>query len=624
MNTDRRIPAWQTWGAGAALVVLIFVVYRPVFTNAWIWDDDAYISKNTTLRTADGLRRIWLHPTDSPQYYPLTFTSFWIEAHIFGLAPENFHRDNVILHTASALLLWLILRRLNIPAAWLITALWAIHPVNVESVAWASERKNVQSGFFYLLAMLAYWPFIHPPQNSRDVPVAEPPNPFSALTKSAHPWHYISSLFLFLCALLSKTVASTFPGAVLLLIWWKRRKITRRDVLLIIPFILIALPLSWLTSHIEHTFVGARGPEFDFHWWQRCAIAAHAAWFYACKDIFPVNLSFIYPRWILNSSQIIYIPALLAALGILIWLAQKRGRGVIVGPLFFLGTLFPALGFVNVYPMRFSFVADHFQYLASIGIIAAVIATIARSGRWVHWPIGRIAASATLATFALLAYTRCLIFADSVTLWSDAQAKNPDSWMVHTNLGASLMDRAEAEMNHRQMLLAARDFSAAQLQLEQAHEIRSNIVEPLTNLARIEELQLHYLAAERWLRQALDINPNSADVHFHLGAVLVKEGKIDAAIAEYARAILLDKRHVPAWGSLGIALDLQGKTQPAIDAYHQALSIDQDDVIARVHLGYDLLKSGKRQEAADQFQRALAIDPGLKDALDGLRAARGN
>ena len=206
----------------------------------------------------------------------------------------------------------------------------------------------------------------------------------------AQPARYFLSLFLLLLALLAKTVTSTFAGAMLLLIWWKRGTIRRRDLLMVVPFIVLAIPFSWTTSHLEHTHVGASGPEFNYSILQRCEIAAHDAWFYAAKDLVPIDLSFhLCEMGGLTNSQIIYIAALLATLGLLWILARKFGRGVLVGPLFFLGTLLPALGFVNVYPMRFSYVADHFQYLASIGIIGAVVVAISRSGRWIREPMGQ-------------------------------------------------------------------------------------------------------------------------------------------------------------------------------------------------------------------------------------------
>jgi tetratricopeptide (TPR) repeat protein len=595
---------WRNLAWGAGLVLLILVAYLPAFSAHWIWDDDAYVSGNTMLRTSDGFKRIWIHPTDSPQYYPLTFTSFWIEEHLFGLSPASFHRDNILLHACSALLLWIILKRLNVPAAWFIAAVWAVHPVNVESAAWASERKNILSGFFYLLAVLTYLPFV-------------------LNEKGWWPRRYFLALFFLFLALLSKTVTATFPGAILLLIWWKRGKIRPRDVLLIVPFVLLALPFSATTSYLEHNYVGAKGPEFAYTVLQRCEIAAHDVWFYAAKDVVPINLSFIYEKWPLNNFQIIYIAALLGALGLLWILARKFGRGVLVGPLFFLGTLLPALGFVNVYPMRFSYVADHFQYLASIGVIAAVIVAINKSGPWIKGPLGRIATCTVLATLALLTYHRCSIFYNGMTLWSDALSKNPDSWMVRTNVGAVLLGRGEEELQHNQPYAAAADFSAAQVQLDRAIEIRSDVAEPWANLARVEELQGHFDLSEQWLRKALLVNNLNADTHFHLGAVMVKAGQIDQGIAEYAKAIAIDKRHVPAIVNLGVALDMKGKTQDAIDAYKYALTIDPDSVLAHVNLGNALMKLGHRSEAAEQFREALAIEPNFPPAESGLRAAGG-
>ncbi|HWB54105.1 MAG TPA: hypothetical protein VG722_07930, partial [Tepidisphaeraceae bacterium] len=260
-NVVRLIREHPDFIRGLALIILILTAYRPAFHAGWIWDDDAYITNNSALRTVDGLKRIWTEPSVMTQYYPLTLTSFWAEEHLFGAAPYSFHRDNIFIHACNAVLLWLILQRLEVPAAWLIAAVWAVHPVNVETVAWASERKNLLSGFFYLLATLSYLPFVINDQRWR-------------------PGRYFLSLFSFILALFAKTVAATFPAAMLLLIWWKRGRIRRRDIVRIVPFLVAAIPMSYVTSYVEHMYIGARGPEFQYSFFHRWLIAAHAAWFY--------------------------------------------------------------------------------------------------------------------------------------------------------------------------------------------------------------------------------------------------------------------------------------------------------------------------------------------------------
>src|SRR5216684_8061750 len=231
------------FAAGAALVVLTLVAYIPAAGCGFIWDDDAYVTNNRTLRTAAGLQDIWLKPGSVPQYYPLVFSSFWVEYHLWELAPAGFHWVNALLHGLNVALLWLILSRLGVPGAWFAAAIFALHPVHVESVAWITERKNVLSGLFYLAALLAYLQFVLPapgaglltrPKASRRVQQtlaerasaerAASRSPFSVLRSlfSAGSWGWYGlALILFLCALLSKTVACSLPAALFLLLWWK-------------------------------------------------------------------------------------------------------------------------------------------------------------------------------------------------------------------------------------------------------------------------------------------------------------------------------------------------------------------------------------------------------------------
>ncbi|HEY1685406.1 MAG TPA: tetratricopeptide repeat protein [Tepidisphaeraceae bacterium] len=625
-------PTWRNLASAAALALLVIIVYRPAFSAGWIWDDDGYIYANNNLLTAQGLERTWLDRTASPQYYPLTFTSFWIERHLFGPSPTSFHRDNVLLHAASAILIWIILRKLNVPAAWLIAVLWAVHPVNVESVAWASERKNVLSTFFYLLAALMYLPFALSKQaphvhtglpthqkNEHERPILTS----SFIVHRSSFFRYFLALAFFILALFSKTVTATFPAAMLLVAWWKRG-IKRRDWLLVLPFFVVALPLSLNTGYLERTHVGARGPEFAWSKLERCEIAAHDAFFYAAKDILPVNLSFIYPKWDITYVDIVWVIALLAAIALL-WLASRKwGRGVLVGPLFFLGTLLPALGFVNVYPMRFSFVADHFQYLASLGVVAAIIAALGHRHWFTRSPLGRIAACSIVTVFSVLTFHRAQIFQSSFSLWNDALAKNPDSWMVRTNTGVMLLQSGQSALGQHDIGSAEQYFSAAQLQLQAATSLRSDLAEPWLNLAQIEQVQGHFALAEQYIRRALGVDAHSAEVHFHLGAVLVKEGKVDDGIAEYYRAIAIDPRHLPAWVNLGVALDMQGKIEQSIAADRQAIIIDPDSLFAHTNLGNELLKHHQPALAAAEFRKALLLQPNFAPAEKGLREATQN
>jgi hypothetical protein len=198
-NVSRR----DLWLA-VALVALTLIAYYPAIRGGFIWDDDRYVTDNALLRSVDGLGKIWFKPGATIQYYPLVFTTFWIERHLWGLAPAGYHVVNVVLHAASAFLVYLIMRGLAVRGAVVVALLFALHPVHVESVAWITERKNVLSGLFYLAAAFVYlrangW--------------------LTSADARPSPRAYAATLALFACALLSKTVTATLPAALLLVIW---------------------------------------------------------------------------------------------------------------------------------------------------------------------------------------------------------------------------------------------------------------------------------------------------------------------------------------------------------------------------------------------------------------------
>ena len=301
---------------GWLLVLMTVVAYLPAFQAGFIWDDDQHVTENLTLRTFSGLGQIWGQTSATPQYYPLVHTSFWLEYHLWELNPMGYHVDNVLLHALAAVLLWRALVRLRAPGAWLAAGIFALHPVTVESVAWVTERKNVLSAVFYFAAALAWWRWDDPSAAGGRVP--------GGGTRPTG-W-YIIAFALFVAALLSKTVTCSLPAALLLVIWWKRGRLTAGDVLPLLPFFGVGAGLGLLTSWLERTHVGAAGPEWAFSFFDRCLIAGRALWFYAGELCWPVNLMFSYPRWEINAGvwwQWLY-PA--AALAVVAGLWGRRRR----------------------------------------------------------------------------------------------------------------------------------------------------------------------------------------------------------------------------------------------------------------------------------------------------------
>ncbi|MDO8733786.1 MAG: O-GlcNAc transferase, partial [Elusimicrobiota bacterium] len=452
---------WRQWFAIGLIIITTLGVYSNSFKNEFIWDDDRYVTKNFTLSTFDGLKKIWFKPGSTIQYYPMTFTSLWVDYHLWNLNPLGYHVVNVILHILNAILLWLILRGLKIPGAWVAASVFALHPVNVESVAWISERKNVLSGLFYLSAIMAYLKF-----SKLDMSSAGESKYISILSKRAvapvpgksYRIYYVLALVLYLCALFSKTVTCSLPVAILLLLWWKRSKVVRKDILPLIPFFLVGLGLGILTIWMEKYVVRARGAEWTLTLLDRCLIAGRALCFYVGKLFYPYKLTFIYPRWEINAGvwwQYLFPIAVIVVFVVLWLIREKVGKSPLIAVLFFAVTLFPALGFIDVYPMRYSFVADHFQYLASIGLIVMSVSGI--TGVLGQFRLGQkylkyVLSIVILLILVMLTRQQTQIYKNAETLWRDTITKNPYSWLARNNLGVLLYDSKrydEAEKEYR-------------------------------------------------------------------------------------------------------------------------------------------------------------------------------
>jgi protein O-mannosyl-transferase len=611
---------WKAVLLGAFLATLVVIAYLPALGGGFSWDDDAYVTNNLTLRSVAGLSQIWGRLTATPQYYPLVFTSFWLEYHLWGLNPFGYHVVNVLLHTLAAILLWRVLVRLQLPGAWLAAGIFALHPVAVESVAWVTERKNVLSGVFYFAAALAYLRW----QDSR---------------ATARRTLYLLSLALFLCALFSKTVTASLPAALLLVTWWKHGRITRRDVWPLLPFFVAGGALGLVTSWLERTHVGANGPDWTLSFWDRFLIAGRALWFYAGKLFWPANLTFIYPRWQIDPRiwwQWLF-PAAAIALVMILWSLRNRiGRGPLVAVLFFAGTLFPALGFANVYPMRFSFVADHFQYLASAGLIVLAAAGLTRIFRPAPF-----AALLVPLLLAVLTWEQSAIYADQKTLWLDTLSKNPAGWMAHNNLGTVLEsegridealsryeeavrlkpDHAEAHNNLGNTFYKKGRTDAAIHEYREAIRLKPDYAIAYSNLGTALGANGSTDEATKQFQESIRLDPLDGRAHYNFGIALFKSNRGDDAIKEFQEAVRLLPDYTSARVNLGIALRGAGRLDEAIAQFREAVRSNPDLAEARNDLGIALLKKGQIDEAIDQFQEAIRLKPDDPTARNNLTRA---
>ncbi len=591
-------------GWGVAIVLLSFIVYIPAYQAGFVWDDGTHLLDNVVL-TEGGLLRAWFS-TDMPNYWPLTWTSYWIEHQLWGLNPLGYHVVNVALHTASSLLIWRTLARLGIPHAGFVALLFAIHPVNVESVAWVAQRKNVLSMFFFLLAILVYLRF-----EDDEIPRGH--------------WLAVAA---FLLSMLAKGAGAAMPVVLLLLAWWRRGRISRLDIRRSIPFFAVALVMSGFEIGFQYgRSIGDTVVRTD-NFFSRLAGAGWGVWFFAYKALLPTDLSFIYPRWTIDPTRwLSYVPSLaIAGITTLAWHFRNRwGRPLIFAIAYFVLTLAPVLGFFDIYFMRYSFVADHYQYIAIIAVIALAVATSAALlARLPAAPFpSRVLGMLLLVALAIASWQRAQIFRDEETLWLDTIAKNPGGYTAHYNLAG--------------LLLETRRFEEAAQYYSNALKIWSASPKANNNLGVTLRSQGKFAAAAERFRRVLEIDPHHAAAHANLASVLVVQKRKGQAIEHYRAALESDPSQSEVYYALGELLRTEGRTGPAVLHLRESLRLAPESPQALISLAMILATTSDErfhdpEEALRLARRALALtDPSnaraiharalaLKALRDGSRA----
>jgi tetratricopeptide (TPR) repeat protein len=578
----RQVSRSKSLLASLFLVGCTFAGYAPAARNGFIWDDDSYVTKNPTLTEQGGLSRIWLDMRASPQYYPLTFSLLYLEARLWGFNPTGFHLVSILLHACNAVLVWFVLRRLAVPGSYLAAALFALHPVEVESVAWVAEQKNALSGLLSLAALWCYLRF-QPLEGQGTTEVSG----------RFRWWWYGLSLGLFVLALLAKSVVATLPGVLLLLLWWKQRRLNLRDLLSLVPFFVLGAAVGLNTARLEVIHVGAHGPDFERTSLDRLLVACRAICFYAAKLIAPTELTFFYPRWHVDPDEALQWLSVLAVsltLVVLFVLRRRLGKGPLTAVLSFCVILFPGLGFVNVYPMRYSFVADHFQYHASIALLALFAAVAARAipGLQDRRLVATAAALPIVVVLGLLTWSRCLVYRDSMTLWTDTLAKNPNAWAAHTNLGNLLKARGRPEKAIEHHLKAI--------------ELQPNELLGYLNLgesyARLGDTQRAIETYQLGLRRLAEMPADRSKLETNIGSVCFTLGDLDGALEHFRKAIASDPSNAHAHCNLGLALARQGQRALAIEELRVAQRLSQGDSEIR-----DLLRRITSPHEADDGSR---------------------
>jgi len=639
-SSSRSLPGTWAWGLVALVTGLVLVSYWPAMHGAVLWDDPAHLTR-PGLRGWDGLWRIWTEVGATQQYYPVLFTAFWIEHRLWGDAMFGYHLANALLHAANACLLGAVVWRLwsgdrregvDTGAARCATGaaalVFAVHPVCVESVAWVTEQKNTLSTLLYLVAGLLW--LRHRESGSRLA--------------------YAAATVCFVLGLGAKSVVATLPAALLVVVWWQRGRIDwRREVVPLLPWFLLAIVAGLHTAWVEKHLIGADGAAFELTLGQRVLLAARVAWFYAAKVVWPADFSFFYPRWDVASSAAAW-SAWLAAGCVLVaglWMLRRRTRGPLATVLLYVGTLFPALGFFDVFPFQFSYVADHFQYLALVPACAAL-------GGGIAWGAARVSGlprrgllvgvATLLAVGVVQARARSGLFVSNELIFRHNVARVPDSWMAHHILAHSLAKdparSAEAVVHFREALRHHPDYPDSHLGLavelakspatraeavtlyERAIALRPHYAEAHNNLGLLlAGLPGREVDAERHLREAARLNATFVAPRYNLANLLARSPARRAeAIAAFEEVVRLDPGHAQAHHSLGVLLiQTPDRREASLGHFEAAVRLDPTDVDALNSLAIACAQLGRLDRAGECWRRALELDPKFEPARENLR-----
>lgn len=587
--------------ASAFLIAAVAIAYAPSLRGDFLWDDDLHITANPTIIGPLGLKEIWT--TARANYFPLVLTNFWVQHALWDLKPIGYRVVSLAFHALAAVLLWRVLRRLLATSdarshaaelgAWLGAALWALHPVQVESVAWICELKNTQSAVFFLAAILCWLRWLEPVGQGLSLPSA-----MAGIKPAPQQRLYFLALLCAALAILSKPSTVMLPVALALCVWLRRGRITWRDAWPLAPFLALSAIAAGWTIWEQKFNSGAIGPEWSQTFAERVAIAGRAVWFYLGKLLWPEPLIFIYPRWTIAGGLDVGHLGLIAIGAVLVFFTWRRWRAGIVAALYFGALLFPVLGFFSVYFFRYSFVGDHFQYLASIGPLALLGVGLAR----LPVRLAGVAGAVALLALGLVTTRQTAAYANNEALWRHTLARNPAAAMARFNLGDTLTraGRYEEAMAEYRAGLVLRPGDAP------GHNDLGNL---LVIVGRPAEAVPHF-------ERSLALRPGSAEAHSNLGNALRDLGRGEEAIAQFRRALELEPAYRGAHNNLGIQLAEAGRYAEAIGHFEQALRLKPDDAKTRENLARALHRQGgvlvaaaRWREAVVVLQRAVEVSP---------------
>ena len=609
-------PRFSTWLLAAVLVLVTLALYWPATRCDFInYDDPDYVVENARVQAGLTLDNVgWAFTTaQAANWHPLTWLSLMLDVNLFGKSAAGFHFTNLALHALNAgLLFWLLWRMTG--ARWRsagVAAFFAWHPVHVESVAWVAERKDVLSTFFGFLALLFYVQFtqkvkclaprvgpesqVQPPP-----PESEPPFHLSLFNLSTF---YCLAWFCFTLGLMSKPMLVTWPFVLLLLDYWPLARLKPGTVWPLlrekIPFLIMAAGMSVVTFVVQKQG-GAMAPVQCFSLGLRSGNALLSCVRYLGKLFWPTNLAVIYPfSGYLLVGQVLLAGALLAGFSGWVWRQRRRCPFLLTGWLWYLGTLVPVIGLVQVGEQA---MADRYTYIPSVGALVVILwgaGELTRRRRCL-----RIGLSAALAVALIL----CLVLTrqqlgcwrNGETLFRQALAVTPDYYLIHCGLGTALENQGRTDQ--------------AISQYQEALRLKPGDALTCNNLAGLLASQGRTDAAISQYQTALRFKPDYAPAHNNFGALLVKQGRVEEAVSQYQEALRLRPNYAAAHFNLGHAYLQQGRIDPAISQFQAALRLNPNYPEACNDLGSVLNRQGRTAAAIRQYQTALRLQPDFADA----------
>jgi protein O-mannosyl-transferase len=639
--------------AGAAVIIAaVFLAYQQSINGGFLLDDDLILTENPNIKATDGMYRFWCTAKEQ-DYWPLTYSTLWFEWRLWGRNSTGYHVTSLMLHILESLLVWIILRRLFIPGAFLAALIFAVHPVNVESVAWISELKNTMAMLFFLMSILWYlrstrshggpWEQVKraPRPTFRRYPAAAKQYTTPCLPSAVCNlrWYWLS-LATFALAMFGKGSVAVLPVMLLEITWWLRTlenketgllpygasgenapsndapaalfSLIKSDLLQTGPFFVIAALLAgvnvWFQTH--GTDIVFRSANFT----ERLLGAGCVVWFYLYEALFPVDLYFIYPMWHIQSDNFLWWLPLIASLAVtaVLWLYRKTWAGpLLFAWIFFCVALAPVAGFTDIGFMRFALVADRYQHIAIIGLIALLAAGWhywhRRARSEIYWA-ATSAAVLAVGSLTFLAWRQNGIYVDEVTLYRATLKKNPACWMVHNNLGFILASTAHSQ----KAIDEAIDHFQKAVKINPEYEAaQNNLGNLLTKAGRLKEAEDH-------LRQAMRIKPNYVDAMLNLGDILLKTGRPQEAEEILRKVVLLKPDSPDPLNAMGKLLLTTNRPREAADLFRQALALKPNDVDLNNNIGVALMQMGRFYEAIEHYRQALRQKPDFADGYFNL------